>query len=86
MVPMVLVTWYECSIISFIRNRILLVFLETQEWSIMLCIISVPLIYINIFIILLHITVMSHGNVFWLCILLSYIMCCIILSLGLSKI
>ena len=83
---MVLVTWYECSIISFMRNRILLVFPGTQEGSIMFCIVSVPLIYINIFIILLHITVMSHENVFWLCILPSDIMCCIILSLGLSKI
>ena len=86
MVTMVLVTGYECSIISFMRNQILLVFPWTQEWSIMFCIVSVPLIYINIFIILLHITVMSHGNVFWLCILVSYIMCCIILSLGRIKI
>ena len=81
---MVLFTWYECSIISFMRNRILLVFPGIQEWSIMFCIVSVPLIYI--YIILLHITVMSHGNVFWLFILLSDIMCCIILSLGFSKI
>ena len=67
---MVLVTWYERSIISFMRNRILLVFPGTQEWSIMFCIVSVPLIYINIFIILLHITVMSHGNVF------GFVFCC----------
>ena len=36
----------------------------TREWSIMFCIVSVPLIYIYIFIILWHITVMSYGNVF----------------------
>ena len=73
MVPMVLFTWYDCSIISFMRNRILLVFLETQEWSIMFCIVCVPLNYINICIILWHITVMSHGNVF------GFVFCCPIL-------
>ena len=34
-IPMVLDTWYECSIIVFMRNRILLVFPGGQEWFIM---------------------------------------------------